>query len=131
MYTYSHEGAFYASILLVVVALVAISLLMRMDNAYELGRPKKTTLPVVVVNDGDMKKETSPNHPNEMEEKKEDSANHPNETEEKKTDTSMSPPNEAEKVSVYLCLFHILHTVIPLLRETLPVGSGGSPYISM
>ena len=47
IYTYSHEGSFYASILFVGVALIAISLLMSMKNAYELGRPRKTELPVV------------------------------------------------------------------------------------
>ena len=49
IYTYSHEGSFYASILFVVVALIAISLMMSMKNAYELGRPRKVELPVVQV----------------------------------------------------------------------------------
>ena len=77
IYTYSHEGSFYASILFVGVALIAISLLMSMKNAYELGRPKKTELPVVdkmdVSNtDVEDKKVETPN--TDVEEKKEQSS---------------------------------------------------------
>lgn len=76
IYTYSHEGSFYASILFVGVALIAISLLMSMKNAYELGRPRKTELPVVdkmdVSNtDVEEKKMDTPN--TDVEEKKEQS----------------------------------------------------------
>ena len=77
IYTYSHEGSFYASILFVGVALIAISLLMSMKNAYELGRPKKTELPVVdkmdVSNtDVEDKKVETPN--TDVKEKKEQSS---------------------------------------------------------
>ena len=76
IYTYSHEGSFYASILFVGVALIAISLLMSMKNAYELGRPRKTELPVVdkmdVSNtDVEEKKMDTPN--TDVEDKKEQS----------------------------------------------------------
>ena len=76
IYTYSHEGSFYASILFVGVALIAISLLMSMKNAYELGRPRKTELPVVdkmdVSNtDVEAKKMDTPN--TDVEDKKEQS----------------------------------------------------------
>lgn len=126
VYTYSHEGAFYASILFVVLALVAISLLMKMPNAYELGRPKKATLPVVVVNDGDMKKEASPSQPNEAEEKSNQASveeqNNQVSVEEKKPDTPSPQQNEVEKVSACLCLFpHI----IALMNASYPVHLTG------
>ena len=116
VYTYSHEGAFYGSILFVVLALVAISLLMKMPNAYELGRPKKATLPVVIVNDGDIKKEASPSLPNEAEEKSNqisvEEQNNQTSVEEKKPDTPSSQQNEVEKVAVCLCLFPFLLALV-------------------
>ena len=116
VYTYSHEGAFYASILFVVLALVAISLLMKMPNAYELGRPKKATLPV----DGDMKKEASPSQPNEAEEKSNQASveeqNNQVSVEEKKPDTPSSQQNEVEKVAACLCLFPLLLVLVNALN---------------
>ncbi len=128
VYTYSHEGAFYASILFVVLALVAISLLMKMPNAYELGRPKKATLPVVVVNDGDMKKEASPSQPNEAEEKSNQASveeqNNQVSVEEKKPDTPSSQQNEVEKVAACLCLFPLLLVLVNALNQASEAAFG-------
>ena len=100
IYTYSHEGSFYASILFVGVALIAISLLMSMKNAYELGRPRKTELPVVdkmdVSNtDVEEKKMDTPN--TDVEEKKVETPN--TDVEEKKEQTNIEM-NEVNKTSV-------------------------------
>ena len=100
IYTYSHEGSFYASILFVGVALIAISLLMSMKNAYELGRPRKTELPVVdkmdVSNtDVEEKKMDTPN--TDVEEKKMDT---PNTDVEDKKEQSNIEMNEVNKTSV-------------------------------
>lgn len=128
VYTYSHEGAFYASILFVVLALVAISLLMKMPNAYELGRPRKATLPVVVVNDGDMKKEASPSQPNEAEEKSNQASveeqNNQVSVEEKKPDTPSSQQNEVEKVSACLYLFPLLIALVNALNQASEAAFG-------
>ncbi len=100
IYTYSHEGSFYASILFVGVALIAISLLMSMKNAYELGRPRKTELPVVdkmdVSNtDVEEKKMDTPN--TDVEEKKVET---PNTDVEDKKEQSNIEMNEVNKTSV-------------------------------
>lgn len=100
IYTYSHEGSFYASILFVGVALIAISLLMSMKNAYELGRPRKTELPVVdkmdVSNtDVEEKKVDTPN--TDVEEKKVET---PNTDVEDKKEQSNIEMNEVNKTSV-------------------------------
>lgn len=100
IYTYSHEGSFYASILFVGVALIAISLLMSMKNAYELGRPRKTELPVVdkmdVSNtDVEEKKMDTPN--TDVEEKKVET---PNTDVEDKKEQSNIEMNEVDKTSV-------------------------------
>lgn len=100
IYTYSHEGSFYASILFVGVALIAISLLMSMKNAYELGRPRKTELPVVdkmdVSNtDVEEKKMDTPN--TDVEEKKVET---PNTDVEEKKEQSNIEMNEVNKTSV-------------------------------
>ena len=112
IYTYSHEGSFYASILFVGVALIAISLLMSMKNAYELGRPRKTELPVVdkmdVSNtDVEEKKMDTPN--TDVEEKKVETPNTdvedkkvetPNTDVEEKKEQSNIEMNEVNKTSV-------------------------------
>ena len=100
IYTYSHEGSFYASILFVGVALIAISLLMSMKNAYELGRPRKTELPVVdkmdVSNtDVEEKKMDTPN--TDVEEKKVETPNTDVEDKKKQSNIEM---NEVNKTSV-------------------------------
>ena len=100
IYTYSHEGSFYASILFVGVALIAISLLMSMKNAYELGRPRKTELPVVdkmdVSNtDVEEKKMDTPN--TDVEEKKVETPN--TDVEEKKEQPNIEM-SEVNKTSV-------------------------------
>ena len=100
IYTYSHEGSFYASILFVGVALIAVSLLMSMKNAYELGRPRKTELPVVdkmdVSNtDVEEKKMDTPN--TDVEDKKVET---PNTDVEDKKEQSNIEMNEVNKTSV-------------------------------